>query len=83
VEHLEDGEVADLVARQVDVRRAEDEGLVALVAASVDERRGLRVGAGHDDPRHTHDVELEAGGVQALDLLVLGTRTLPPGGRTS
>ena len=37
----------------------------------VEERRGLGVGAGDDDAGDPHDVELEARGVEALDLLVL------------
>jgi hypothetical protein len=37
----------------------------------VEERCRLGVGAGHDDPGHAHDVELEAGGREALHLLVL------------
>ena len=44
--------------------------MVPLVAAVVEEVRGLGVGAGHDDAWHAHDVELEARGVEALDLLV-------------
>ena len=38
-----------LAARQIEVRGPQDEGLVALVAVAVQEGRGLRVGAGHDE----------------------------------
>src|ERR1035441_1207946 len=47
-------------------------GLVALVAATLDEGRGLGVGSSDKDAGDPHDVELQAGGVEALDLLVLG-----------
>ena len=50
---------------------AEEERLVALVGATVDQVGRLGVGAGHDDAGDPHDVELEAGGVQPLVLLVL------------
>ncbi len=46
--------------------------MIALVAATLDEGRGLGVGSGDNDARDPHDVELQAGGVEALDLLVLG-----------
>ena len=72
----QDREERDLEARQVDVGRAEDERLIALVAAAVEQRRRLGVGARDDDPRHLHDVELEARGAQALDLLVVGDEDL-------
>jgi hypothetical protein len=76
VEHLEDAEIARLVAGEVQVGRAQQEALVALVAAPVDEGGGLGIGARHHDAGHAHDVELEARGVQALDLLVLGHQHL-------
>ena len=66
----------DLVGRHVEVGGAQDERLIALVAAAVEQRGGLGVGARHDDARHAHDVELEARGVEALDLLVLGHQHL-------
>ena len=44
--------------------------MVALVAAAVQEVRGFGVGAGDDDARHAHDVQLEARGGEPLDLLV-------------
>ena len=72
VEALHQGQEARLVRRQVDVGGAEDERLVALVPTPVEQRRGLGVGASHDDPGHPHDVELEAGGVETFDLFVLG-----------
>ena len=71
-EALHERQVADLVGRQVHVGGAQDEGLVALVAAALEEVGRLGVGAGDDDPRHAHDVELEARRVEALDLLVRG-----------
>ncbi len=61
-----------LVGRDRHVGGTEDERLVPLVAAAVDEVGRLGVGAGHDDPGHAHDVELEAGGVEALHLLAGG-----------
>ncbi len=44
--------------------------MVPLVAAVVEEVCRLGIRAGHDDARNPHDVELEAGRVEALDLLV-------------
>ena len=75
-ELLQDGQITDLVAGQVEVGGSEDEGLIALVTAIFDESRGLGVGSSHDDARDTHDVELEAGGVEALDLFVSGDEDL-------
>ena len=63
-------QVAGLVGRDFRARHAEDEGLVALVAGAVKQVGGLRIGAGHDQAGHAHDVELKARGVEALDLLV-------------
>ena len=61
---------AGLVRGNLEVGGAEQERLVALVGAAVDQVGGLGVGARDDDAGHPHDVELEAGGVEALDLLV-------------
>ena len=61
---------AGLVGRNVQVGRAEQERLVALVGVAVDQVGRLGVGARDDDAGHPHDVELEAGGVEALDLFV-------------
>ena len=61
---------ARLVRRDLQVGGAEQERLVALVGAAVDQVGRLGVGARHDDAGHPHDVELEAGGVEPLDLLV-------------
>ena len=72
----QDGEERRLEARHVDVGRAEDERLIALVAAAVEQRRRLGVGARDDDAGHAHDVELEARRAEALDLLVLGDEHL-------
>ena len=75
-EALQQGQEARLVRRQVDVGGAEDEGLIPLVTAALDEGRRLGVGAGDDNARHPHHIQLEAGGVEALDLLVLGDQHL-------
>ena len=73
----QEGEVADLVGRQFSVGGAQDERLIALVPAPLQERGRFGVGSGHDEPGHLHDVELEAGGVQPLDLLVHADEHLP------
>ncbi len=73
---LEDREVTDLVRRQLDVGRPQNEGVIALVPAPLQEGGGFGVGAGHDDAGYAHDVELEARGVQAFDLLVGGHQYL-------
>ena len=59
-----------LYGGHLEVGGAEDERLVALVAAAVEQVGRLGVGARDDDAGHAHDVELEAGGVETLDLLV-------------
>ena len=61
---------AGLVGRNLQVRGAEQERLVTLVSAAVEQVGRLGIGARDDDARHPHDVELEAGGVEALDLFV-------------
>ena len=61
---------AGLVRGNLQVGGAEQERLVALVGAAVEQVGGLGVRARHDDAGHPHHVELEAGGVEALDLLV-------------
>ena len=61
---------AGLVGGNSQICCAKDERLVTLVGAALDQVRGLGVRARDDDARHTHDVELEAGGVEALDLFV-------------
>ena len=71
VEELQDGEVADSVARHAPAGGAEQEGRIALVAAVVEQGGGLGVRARHDDAGHAHQVELEARGVQPLELFVL------------
>ena len=61
---------AGLVRRNLEIGGAEQERLVALVGAAVDQVRGLGIGTRDDDAGHPHDVELEASGVEALDLFV-------------
>ena len=58
------------------VGRPEDERLVPLVGAVVEERGRLGIGPGDDDARHAHDVELEARRVEPLVLLVLADQDL-------
>ena len=76
VQGLQDRQEADAVARQVRIRRPQDERLVPLIGAIVEERRGLGVGPCNDDARDPHDVELEARGVEPLVLLVLADENL-------
>ena len=71
VEMLNQRQEARLIGRHVGVGRPNQEGLIALVAATVDQVGGFGVGSGDDDARNSHHVELEAGRVQALVLLVL------------
>jgi hypothetical protein len=71
------GEVRSLVWGNRPVCRPENEGLVAIIPTAVQEVRGLGIGPGDDDSRHTHDVQLKPSGVQALDLLILGDQDLP------
>ena len=68
-EELQHGQVGGLVGRDLG-GGSQDEGLVAFVAAAVQQAGRLGVGAGHDDAGDAHHVELEAGRVEALDLLV-------------
>ena len=70
VQLAEEGDVAGLVARQVGVGGAQEERVIALVAAVLQERGRLGIGAGDDDAGHPHDVQLHAGRAEALDLLV-------------
>ena len=74
----QDGEIADLVGRQIHAGGAQDERMIALVPAPLQERGRFGVGPGHDDAGHLHDVELEARGAQPLDLLVHAHQHLPP-----
>ena len=76
MERLQDRQEADPVARQVGVGRPEDERLVPLVGAVVEEGGRLGIGPGDDDARHAHDVELEPCRVEALVLLVLPDQDL-------
>ena len=57
---------------------AEDEGLVALVAEPSSRFAASASVRATIDPGHAHDVELEPGSIEALDLLVTRTSTLPP-----
>jgi hypothetical protein len=67
---------ADPIARQVRIRRPENERLVPLVGAVVEEGRRLCIGPSNDDARHAHHVELQAGRVEPLVLLVLAHQDL-------
>src|SRR5690554_1490999 len=71
-----DREVGALIARHIEVRRAEDEGLIALIAVGLNERGRLSVRAGDDDAPDAHHIELKASGVEALDLLLGGDEDL-------
>ena len=53
------------------VRHAQDEGLIALVRAAVQKAGGLGVGARDNDAGNLHDIELEARSIEPLHLLVL------------
>ena len=70
VEVAHHGQETCLVRRDGEVGDSEQERLIALIGAAVDQVGRLGVGAGHDDAGHTHDVELEPCGVEALDLLI-------------
>ena len=74
----QNGQVADLVGRQLNAGGAQDERMIALVPAPLQERGRFGVGPGHDDTGHLHDVELEARGAQPLDLLVHADEHLSP-----
>src|SRR6266540_2130054 len=71
VKMLDQRQEARLVGWHVGVGRANQEGLIAFVAATFDQVGGFGVGAGDDEAGNAHDVELEAGRVQSLVLLVL------------
>src|SRR6185369_12129963 len=71
MEMLDQREEAWLVGRHLRICRPNQEGLVALVASSVNEVGCFSIGTGDDEARNTHDVELKAGRVQSLVLLVL------------
>ena len=70
VEAAHHGQEARLVRGDREVGGPEQEGLVALIGAAVDQVGRLGIGARHDDAGNRHDVQLEAGGVEPLDLLV-------------
>jgi len=70
-------QIDQLVAGKLDVRRAQDEGVVALVSPAVQKGGGFGVGTCHDDPRHTHHIQLEPSRVEALDLLVHRDQDFP------
>src|SRR5690554_5414953 len=63
-------EIGALIARHIEVRRAKDEGLIALITVGLHEGRCLGVGTSDDDARDAHHIELKASGVEALDLLL-------------
>ncbi len=76
VEAPHERQVASLVGGDAEVRGTEEERLVALIGAAVDQVGRLGVGARDDDAGNAHDVELKAGGIEALDLLVRGDQHL-------
>ncbi len=59
------------VTRHIEVGHAQDEGLIALVGTAIEKIGRFGVGARDNDSGHLHDVQLEARGIEALDLLVL------------
>ena len=69
---------ARLVGWRVGIRRPNQEGLIAFVAATFDQVGGFGIGAGGDEAGNAHDVELETGRVHEFVLLVLRHSTLPP-----
>ena len=70
VQAAQHGQEAGLVRRDCHVGHPEQERLIAFVGPAVDEVGGFCVRAGDDDAGHLHDVELEARGVETLDLLI-------------
>ena len=70
-------QVAGLVRRNLQIGDAQKERLVALVGTAVDQVGRLGVRARHDDAGNSHHVELEAGGVESLDLFVRRHQNLP------
>ena len=55
---------------------SEDESLVAFVGATIEKIGSFGVRARDDDARNAHDVELEARGIEALDLFVFADENL-------
>src|SRR5208283_1649629 len=70
VELPQNRQIARRIAGQIDVGGSQDKGLVAFVAAILDECRRFGIGPRHNDARNSHNVELQAGSVQSLDLLI-------------
>ena len=70
VEAAQHRQEAGFVGGNLQVGDTEQERLVAFVGSAVDEVGRLGVRARDDDAGHPHHVELEAGGVEALDLFV-------------
>ena len=71
VKMLDQRQEARLVGWHVRVGRANQEGLIPFIAPTFDQVGGFGVGAGDDEAGNAHDVELKAGRVQSLVLLVL------------
>src|SRR5262249_27979122 len=71
VEILNQGQEARLVGRHIGVRRANQEGLISFIAATVNQIGSFGVSAGDDDPGSAHKSGVEAGGVRPFFLLVL------------
>jgi hypothetical protein len=69
---------SSLVRGHLEVRGAEDERLIALVAAAVEQRRRLGVGARDDDAGTPMMSSWKRAALRRLICSSSGTRTLPP-----
>lgn len=61
---------------EIGVGDSQDEGVVAGIDVGGDQGGGLRVGTGNDQVLDTHDIELDAGGDQAVNVLRDGDQDL-------
>ncbi len=61
---------AEFIQGYVEVGGPQNERLVPAVIVGVKQRGCLGIGSGDNDTRNPHDIELEPGGIEALDLLV-------------
>jgi len=73
-----DREKTRFVARDLQVGRTQDEGLVALIAAVLQERRGLCVRAGDYDPGTPMTSSCKRAALKRLICSSEDTNTLPP-----